>query len=139
VAAAAAATALLGLPYAALYALTGANGWSYGPIAADVVALLAVAVWLWAPLTVLGAALLALACALVYTFGVSIARTCGHSSLAGGVEWTGAASIAIAIATWGVLGGVKFVWRFPLAWMTAAIWVITWSHVLPGGAGYCFE
>lgn len=139
VAAAAVATTFLALPYATLWAFDGANRWSYAPAGVVVIALIAVAVWLWTPLTVLAAGLLALACALLYFFGVAIAQTCGDSNIAGVVEWTGAALIAITIATWGVLGGAKFVWRFPLAWLAAAIWVITWSHVLPGGSGYCFE
>jgi hypothetical protein len=139
VAAASVATTLLALPYATLLALDGANWWSYVPVGVAVIALIAVAVWLWAPLTALAAALLALACALLYFFGVAFAQTCGDSNVAGAVEWAGAAGIAVTIATWGVLGGARFIWRFPLAWVAAAAWVIGWAHVIPHGAGACFE
>lgn len=139
VAAAVAATTFLALPYATLAALDGARGWYDLPIAADLVALAAVAVRLWAPLTVLAAAVLSLACAVLFFFAVAASDTCGHSTAASAVEWTGAIAIAIPIATWAVLGGVRFVWRFPLAWLAAALWTIAWAHVIPHAAGGCFE
>jgi hypothetical protein len=49
---------------------------------------------------------------------------------------------AVAIWRWSplsVLGGRAFLWRFPLAWLAAGIWIGVWAHIIPGGVGGCFE
>jgi hypothetical protein len=134
-----AALAFFGLPYALLLALDDAAVWSFVPVAVDVAALVVIAWKRWSPSIVLAAAVLSCLCAVVYFFAVAAAETCGDSTLAGAVEWIGAVVIALAVGAWGVRGGMRFVWRFPLAWLVAAVWVGTWAHVVPGGSGGCFN
>jgi hypothetical protein len=135
----AAALAFFGLPYALLWAIDGAAAWSFVPVAVDVAALIVIAWRRWSPSIVLAAAVLSCVCAVVYFFAVAAAGTCGDSTLAGAVDWIGAVAIALAVGAWGVRGGIRFVWRFPLAWLVAAMWVGAWAHVIPGGSGACFN
>lgn len=133
----AAAAALYVFPYALGAALSGGGAW-YVLLAADVLALAAVAVFLWSPLVVLAAAVVSGVFAAIFWVGAASADTCGNSTTAEIVELAGGAVLALAVGAWGVRRGPRALWAIPVGWMVAGVWFVVWAHVIPGGAGGCF-
>lgn len=136
--AAATALALFGFPYA-LEVSIGAGGAWYVLLTADVLVLAAVAVFLWSPLVVLAAAIVSAIFSAIALLGSAAANTCGDSTTATAVEVAGGALLALAIGTWGVRRGPRVLWSIPAGWIVYAVWVAVWAHLIPGGAGACFE
>jgi hypothetical protein len=88
-------------------------------------------------LRVLGIVVLLLFVELCALFGAAVGDRCGDSRLAGGFELAGAIAILVTLGTWGVHR--RRIWPLPVAIVAAAIWVVVIAHVIPGGAGGCFE
>jgi hypothetical protein len=130
--------ALYGFPYALAVAVGGGGAW-WLVLVADVLVLGAVAVLLWSPLVVLVAAVVSAVFGAIYLIGVASADTCGDSTTASVVELVGAAAIMLAVGTWGVRRGPRALWALPVGWVLAGLWVAVWAHVIPDGAGGCFE
>jgi hypothetical protein len=133
------AAALFALPFATLGALQdGRAGWFAGIVAAA--AVLIVHAWRTSsPLVVLGA-LIAVGLAWIAFYAVILlGNTCGGGSPARWVEWPGALVIAFVLGALGVRGGLRILWVTPLALIAAAGWILLAAHLVPGGAGGCFE
>ena len=108
-------------------------------LAADLLVLVAVAVFLWSPLVVLAAAVVSGILAGIFWLIVAASDTCGDSTAATVVEFAGGALLALAVGTWGVRRGPRALWAIPVGWVAAAVWIAVWAHLIPGGAGGCFE
>lgn len=93
----------------------------------------------WSPLVVLAACVASAAGTLLFSFVTALARTCGDGTAANVVEWTGAVALLLGIGAWGVRRGAAALWALPAAWLLAAGWTAVWAHLVPGGAGYCFD
>lgn len=133
-----AALALYGLPYALLGTLTGGGLW-WLPLVADVLLLAAVAIFLWSPLVVLAAAVVSAIFAGLVFVAASAASTCGTSTTATVVEIAGGALLALALGSWGVRRGPRVLWTIPVGWVVYGVWIVVWAHLIPHGAGGCFE
>ena len=101
--------------------------------------LIVVAVRFWSPVVVLGAAVLSLGGAALFTLITAAGETCGGSYLAGTVEWVGGAALAAAIGAWGVRRGFWGYGAVLAGWTVAALWFVVVAHLIPGGTGGCFE
>lgn len=134
----AAAAALYVFPYALAVAFGGGGAW-WVLLAADVLALAAVAIFLWSPLVVLVAAVVSAVFYAIYLLGDGSANTCGDSRAASVVELVGTGAIVLIVGSWGVRRGPRALWAIPAGWVLAALWVALWAHVIPGGSGPCFE
>ncbi len=133
------AAALFALPFATLGALQdGRFGWIAGVVAAAAV-LIVHALRRSSPLVLLGA-VVAVGVAWVGFYAlVLLGNTCGGGSAARWVEWPGALVIALALGSLGVRGGLRILWVTPLALIAAAGWILLAAHLVPGGAGACFD
>jgi hypothetical protein len=132
------AAALYGFPWALLAVLDVGGLW-FLALAADLLVLAAVAIFLWSPLVVLVAAVVSAVFGAIYLLAVAAADTCGDSTAATVVELTGAVAIMLTVGTWGVRRGPRALWAIPAGWALAAVWVGIWAHLIPGGSGGCFE
>jgi hypothetical protein len=133
------AAALFALPFATLGALQdGRIGWLAGIGAAA--AVLVVHAWRTSsPLVVLGAVIAVGLGWVAFYAVILLGNTCGGGSASRWVEWPGALVIAFALGALGVRGGLRILWVTPLALVAAAAWILLAAHVVPGGAGGCFE
>src|SRR3954453_1820741 len=139
IAAAVTAVAILALPWAVVFGLVGGEPWGVVPFLVDVAALAVVAWRLWSPLVVLTVCVLSLASAVVFWMITVAGGTCGGRDLAGVLEWAGGLALGLPIAIWGVRRGRWAFVAVPAAWVAAACWFVLVAHLVPGGAGGCFE
>jgi hypothetical protein len=73
---------------------------------------------------------------------VEIAATdsCGDGGTAASlVKWVGAAAIYLGVGAWALQRPLRGLWALPLATVAAGAWLVAVAHVLPGGAGACFN
>jgi hypothetical protein len=70
-------------------------------------------------------------------FGTAMGERCGDSRLAGDLELVGTIAIPLALGSWAVRR--HRVWPLPVAIVAAALWAVVVAHVIPGGAGACFD
>jgi hypothetical protein len=139
-AAALVAAALYVFPGAILTVVTnGAHPLEVALLVVDLVVLVAAAALRWSSLSVLAAAIISTGFALVFSFGIAAGETCGDSRAATVLGWLGAVPIGLAIGTWGARHGSRVLWAIPLGWIAAALWIIAAAHLVPGGAGECFN
>ena len=131
------AVALFGFPYALASAFGGGGAW-WALLAADVLVLAAVAIFLWSPLVVLVAAVVSAVFAAIAWLSVASADACGGSTTATVVELAGGAVLAVAVGAWGVRRGPRVLWAIPVGWVVYGVWIGVWAHLIPGGTGACF-
>jgi MYXO-CTERM domain-containing protein len=70
-------------------------------------------------------------------FATAAAQTCGTSGTATGLEWSGAAVLLVGIGGFGAHR--RRVMPLLAAVVAAGAWVALVAHVVPGGAGECFN
>lgn len=131
------ATALFGFPYA-LATTFGRGGPWFVLLAADLLVLGVVAVFLWSPVVVLTAAVVSGIFFALAAIAASAAGTCGTSTASDAVELAGGAVLGITITTLGVRRGPRVLWALPAGWIAYTAWIIVVAHLVPGGAGGCF-
>jgi hypothetical protein len=90
-----------------------------------------------APLQVLLIVVLLGCTEFVAAVGSAIGDRCGDSRLAADIELAGVIAILLALGTRAVRR--RRIWLLPLAIVGAALWAVVVAHVIPGGAGGCFE
>jgi hypothetical protein len=100
--------------------------------------------WMYAPTRSSGAARLALVAVAgvsvgLWWFIVVAGETCGDSSAATIAEWSGTTVLAVGLAAWQLPRGRAIFWALPAGAVLAGIWFVVTAHVIPGGAGGCFE
>jgi hypothetical protein len=138
-AAAGTAVALYGFPFALVATRVPHGRWAVGLLVLDLLVLVAVAIWLWSPLVVLGALVVTSIGAVVFWVGAVLSETCGHSSVAAVVEPVGALLLALPLATWGVRRGAHMLWAIPAGYLAAGLWIVVCAQVIPGAAGSCVD
>jgi hypothetical protein len=129
--------ATLYLTPALLVGVLAGIGWTIAAFAACLVALMLYSFRFGSALGVLVTLVMVASIELVVRFATFAADTCGSSRLATGLEWSGSAVILVVLGGFGayrrrvlpVLGAV----------IVAGVWVAIVAHVVPGGAGGCFE
>jgi hypothetical protein len=89
------------------------------------------------PLGVLVTLLLVAAGELVVRFATAAGNVCGDSRLADTLGWTGAFAILLGVGAWSVRR--RRVLPLLGALLAAGAWILLVAHVVPGGAGECFN
>jgi hypothetical protein len=144
-AAALAAAALFFLPWLIIAVLNGdLHGWWIAVLAACAAALVlhvrlqpehASRAALWLVLTQ-GAVVVGLAGVVVE---IAATDSCSGNLAAGLVKWIGAAVIYLGAGAWGLQRPLRGLWALPLAAVVAGGWLVGVAHIVPGGAGACFN
>jgi hypothetical protein len=126
------------MPSAVVAPLTGGTGWGWWLLLAAATAVLVLyGRQTGAPLRVLAIVVLLGFTEFVAAVGSAIGNRCGDSRLASGLELAGTIAILLVLGAWAVRRGR--IWWLPLGIVAAAVWVVVIAHVIPGGAGGCFE
>lgn len=136
-AAALAAAALYLTPALLVLALSGDGWWAIAPLLACLVVLVRYGQVFGSQLGLLLTLVLIGLVEFLADVGAATAETCGDSSTARIVELSGAGAILVALGSFGahhrrvtpVVGAI----------ILAGVWVALVAHVIPGGAGGCFE
>jgi hypothetical protein len=90
---------------------------------------------LWLVLTQ-GAALIGI---LVAVVEIVATDSCGGSTAANAVRWSGAIVIYLGGSAWGLQRPLRGLWAVPLAAIVSGAWLVAASHLVSGGAGACFN
>lgn len=130
--------ALYALPVLVEYEVLGPS-WVLAPLALCILVLIYAAVRIWSPLVVLALVVVAGVSVGLWWFIVAAGDTCGDSRTATIVEWAGALVLAVGLAAWQLPRGRAVFWALPAGAVLAGIWFVATAHVIPGGAGGCFE
>jgi hypothetical protein len=80
---------------------------------------------------------------LVGVFGLLVERftteSCGAGPAANLVEWIGGGAIYLLVGAWALQRPLRGLWALPLAAIVAGGWMAGTAHLVPGGAGACFD
>jgi hypothetical protein len=126
------------MPSAVIAPLTGSTGWGWWVLlAAATTVLVLYGRQTGAPLRVLAIVVVLGFTEFVVAVGSAIGDRCGDSRLATGLETAGTIAIVLALGSWAVRRGQ--IWWLPLGVVVAGLWIVAIAHVIPGGAGDCFE
>jgi hypothetical protein len=132
------AAALYLMPSAVLAPLTGDAGWGWWVLLASATTVLVLyGRRTGAPLRVLAIVIVLGFTEFVAAVGSAIGDRCGDSRLASDLELVGTIAILVALGAWAVRRGR--IWWLPLGVVVAGVWVVAIAHLIPGGAGGCFE
>src|SRR5207248_2156676 len=118
-------------------AVVGANAWAWLLLALVTTVLVLYAHRTGAPLRVLAIVVLLGVVEFVAELGSAIGERCGDSRLAADLELAGTIAILLALGSWAIRR--RRLWPLPVGIVVAALWTIAIAHVIPGGAGGCFE
>lgn len=135
-AAALAAAALYLTPALLVSALSGV-GWAFVPLLVCVGVLLRYSRVFGSQLGLLLTLILIGLVEFLVEIGTAVAKTCGNSGSAAGVEWSGAAILLFGIGAFGAHR--RRVLPVVGALLVAGAWVVIVAHLVPGGAGECFN
>jgi hypothetical protein len=113
------------------------SGWAVAAFVVCLIVLVVYSVRFGSPLGVLLTLVLIAAVELVVRFGTAAADTCGTSRAAGAVEWSGAAVILVGVGAWSAHR--RRVAPLLAAIVAAGVWYAIVAHLIPGGAGGCFD
>jgi hypothetical protein len=81
----------------------------------------------------------ALLVGLVGVFFETAPDTCGTGLAAHLVEWIGAAVIYLSAGAWALQRPLRGMLTLPVAAVVAGGWIAVTAHLIPGGAGACFN
>ncbi|MES1247402.1 MAG: hypothetical protein ABUS54_06995 [Actinomycetota bacterium] len=138
-AAAVTAAALYALPFTLVGMVTSDEPRWIAAFLANVLLLVATAVWRWSPLVVLAAVILSGVGAVVFLLVTSASDVCGGSHLAGTIEWAGGCALALPVGTWSVRRGAWALAAIPAGWVAGALWFAAVAHAVHGGSGGCLD
>jgi hypothetical protein len=65
--------------------------------------------------------------------------SCGGGLAANLVEWIGGSAIYLSGGAWALQRPLRGLWALPLATVVAGAWMAAAAHLVPGGAGACFN